>query len=182
MGTGGSSWPSMALSFPARNGKRRNGKRRNGRLGLHNAGRITVTLEAPLMSWVNGRADSSIGTASGLLGQLGRARQRPGGVGSHRGRAPGARCLGPWAGAARLRVRAGAGAHPSAAAGAASVQGGVRRARAAVAFCARVRESKGKKREGGRERRGKGDRLAAAAGNWEPGRARLKLGSGWMGP
>jgi hypothetical protein len=181
MGTGGSSWPSMALSFPARNGKRRNGERRNGRLELHNVGRITVALEAPLMLWVNGRVASGIGTASGLLGQLGRARQRPGGVGSRQGRAPGALCLGAWAGVAQLRVRAGTGACPSAAAGVASVQGGVRRARAAAAFCARVRESKGEKREGGRERRGKGDRLAAAR-NWEPGRARLKLGFGWMGP
>jgi hypothetical protein len=90
MGTGGSSWPSMALPFPARNGKRRNGERRNERLGLHNAGRITVALEAPLMPWVNGRAASGIGTTSGLLGRLGRARQRPGGVRSRRGRDPSA--------------------------------------------------------------------------------------------
>jgi hypothetical protein len=38
-----------------------NGERRNGCLELHNAGRIMVAIEAPLMPWMNRRVASGIG-------------------------------------------------------------------------------------------------------------------------
>jgi hypothetical protein len=74
-------------------------------------------------------------------------------------------------------VHAGAGGRPSAAPDAASVQG----ACCSDFLCAREGEQGREERRREREK-GKGDRLVAAAGNWEPGRARLKLGFGWMGP
>jgi hypothetical protein len=73
--------------------------------------------------------------------QGGSAGLLPGARRGHRG-------AGPVGGVARLRVCAGAGR------------------RAAAACCARVRESKGEKREGGREKR-EGSRAAAT---WNRGR------------
>jgi hypothetical protein len=60
---------------------------------------VTVAIETPLMSWVNGRAASGIGTASGL-GALGRgracARAVPGVASWARGRRELARLRSRW--------------------------------------------------------------------------------------